>query len=103
MFKFLYFIPLLIQLFLFELAYAEKDKTRNLLFIEYDVFEFVLINYTNITHDVIMGDGEYLNALYQYSHCQKSEYIFKSLKESLLRPHSIANFSRYSAELLNCN
>lgn len=103
MFKFLYFIPLLIQLFLFELAYAEKDKTHNLLFIEYDVFEFVLINYTNITRDVIMGDGEYLNALYKYSQCHKPEYIFKSLKSSLLKPHSIADFSRYSAELLNCN
>lgn len=100
--KFLYLIPLLIQIFLFELAYAEKDKTQSLLFIEHDVFEFILINYANITHDVIVGDGEYLNALYQYSHCQKSEYIFKSLKESLLRPHSIADFSRYSAELLNC-
>jgi hypothetical protein len=103
MFKFLYLISLLIQIFLFEPAYAEKNKTHNLLFIEYGVFEFVLINYTNIAHDVIMGHGEYLNALYQYSRCHKSEYIFKSLKESLLRPHSIAEFSRYSAELVNCN
>jgi hypothetical protein len=102
MFKFLYYIPLLIQLFLFELAHAENNKTHNLLFSEYNVFEFVLINYSNITHDVIMGDGEYLNALYQYSQCHQSEYIFKSLKDSLLKPHSIADFSRYSAELLNC-
>ena len=100
--KFLYFIPLLIQIFLFELAYAEKDKTQSLLFIEHDVFEFILINYADITHDVIEGDGEYLNGLYQYSHCHKSEYIFKSLKESLLRPHSIAGFSRYVKLLLEC-
>ena len=95
-------ILLLIHLTLYELAYAENDKPQNLLFVEHNIFDFLLINYANITMNVINGNGEYLDALYEYSQCHEPKYIFKSLKDTLSKPHTIPDFSRYIATLLNC-
>jgi hypothetical protein len=102
MHNYFFVILLLFQLVFLGEARAEKDKAQNLLFSEFDVFEFTLINYSNITHDVILGNGEYLDTLYQYSQCKHPEHIFNSLKDSLLKPHSIAGFSRYVKLLLQC-
>lgn len=100
--KFFFPIFLLIHLLLNELAHAENDNAQNLLYIERNIFDFLLINYANITLDVIDGNGEYLDALYEYSQCHEPKYIFKSLKDTLSKPHSIPDFSRYIATLLNC-
>lgn len=92
----------LFHLLSYEFTLAEEAENSNMLFKKFDLFDFFLINYANITSDVIVKDGAFLNAIYQNSLCKDPHVILNFLSESLMKPHTIVSFSRSASNFLEC-
>ena len=100
--RIVFLVPFLFQLLFSELTLAEEVENSNMLFKKFDLFDFLLINYANITYDVIVKDGAFLNAIYQNSLCKDPHVILNFLSESLMKPHTIVSFSRSASDFLEC-
>lgn len=78
----------------------EYQSSQNLIFKEFNLFEFILENYTYISYDLISEEGDFLNVLYKYAPTKTQNELLFALRLQLADAKSIAEFSRAAVEII---
>jgi hypothetical protein len=78
----------------------ENDPPPNLLYEEFSLFEFILINYTSISYDLLAGEGYFLDVLYRQAPGKGEAELYSALKQLLDSAQTIPEFTRAAVDIL---
>lgn len=101
------FLPYIFVINLFFLGasdvLAEEIKNKsspNLIYEEFSLFEFILINYSFISSDLLVGEGPFLDALYRQASNMVEAELYCALRGLLGSAQTIPEFTRAAVDVL---
>tara|TARA_B110000879_G_C11120127_1_gene491373 strand:- start:164 stop:490 length:327 start_codon:yes stop_codon:yes gene_type:complete len=78
----------------------QNKSSPNLIYEEFSLFEFILINYTFISSDLLVGEGHFLDVLYRQAPDMVEAELYSALKSLLESTQTIPEFTRAAVDVL---
>ena len=78
----------------------QNKSSPNLIYEEFSLFEFILINYTFISSDLLVGEGPFLDALYRQASNMVEAELYCALRGLLGSAQTIPEFTRAAVDVL---
>lgn len=78
----------------------QNKSSPNLIYEEFSLFEFILINYTFISSDLLVGEGHFLDVLYRQAPDMVEAELYSALRSLLESTQTIPEFTRAAVDVL---